>query len=206
MNKAASRNRICAVDVETTGRIPKVHEIVEIAIVPLTDDFRVDEDVPVFHERARAEYPGTADPEAMAKHGLDVTEGRRRREIVADLLAWMREWRIRLIEPLGHNLDFDMKFTDELLGDYRGEVFSHVKRDSMRTAQTLKDASGGKLFPSRVDVGWRWRSGTSLEDVRRELGLETNRSQRHRALHDALGAAKCYRRMIEMILTGLPPY
>lgn len=191
-----SRNRICAVDVETTGLIPKVHEIVEIAILPLTENFLVDEDIPVFHERIRCEYPGMAEAEALAVHQLDISQGKSRLEVISELMVWKRQRGIRLIEPLGHNLDFDMKFLDELL-DNAGEMFSHIRRDTMRAAQAIKDAHpGSNAFSAYLEDG-KYHTGTGLADIARRLGITLR--NHHNAYCDALTAAACYREMMAMI-------
>ena len=65
---------LAAFDLETTGLDPAVHDIIEIAIVPLNPDFKRSE-LPEFTARIKAVHPENADPESLKISGLNPLEG-----------------------------------------------------------------------------------------------------------------------------------
>ena len=78
-----------------------------------------------------------------------------------------------------------------------GDVFSHIQRDTMRTAQAIKDASSGQFFKAYKDERGVRHSGTSLADIANVLNVTLE--SRHSAIHDARAAAECYARMMHVI-------
>ena len=65
---------LAAFDLETSGLDPAVHDIIEIAIVPLNPDFKRS-DLPEFTARIKAVHPENADPESLKISGLNPFEG-----------------------------------------------------------------------------------------------------------------------------------
>lgn len=55
-------NIFAALDLETTGLDPARGEVLELAIVPLNEDFTVSSDIPEFTARIKAKHPGRPGP------------------------------------------------------------------------------------------------------------------------------------------------
>lgn len=69
---------LAAVDLETTGLDPIVHDIIELAIVPLNPDFSRSE-LPEFVARIKAVHPENADSDSLQINRLNPHEGGRYR-------------------------------------------------------------------------------------------------------------------------------
>ena len=65
---------LAAIDIETTGLDVGKHEIIDFAIVPLDDDFKVST-LPEFSIRIKADHPENADVLAMQINRLNPAEG-----------------------------------------------------------------------------------------------------------------------------------
>ena len=117
---------LAAFDLETSGLDPAVHDIIEIAIVPLNPDFKRS-DLPEFTARIKAVHPENADPESLKISGLNPLEGE------------------------DHNLRFDLDFF-QIKFPSLSRIFSSHCHDSMQLAIVINDISllqtGKKLFPS----------------------------------------------------------
>lgn len=175
---------ICAIDIETTGLHPGVHEIVDIALIPLTESFYPAG--PMFTARIRAGSPQNADPAALAKHRLDINDGESRDHALSGLIDFYLTLDCDKIETVGHFLQFDIGFITYFTD---GAVkFSGHRRDTMTAALMLQDA-GIEEF-----------SGFSLDEIAKTLGIVNDRP--HSAFHDALTAARCWRAMKARIGNG----
>ena len=93
-------NIFAAIDLETSGLAPGWHEVLEIAIVPLTQDFTIDTNVTEFSCRIRAEHLDRIDPKAVAVNNLNPAEGKPLQEVEADLISWAEENGISAITPV----------------------------------------------------------------------------------------------------------
>ena len=177
---------LTAFDLETTGLDPAVHDIIEIAIVPLNPDFKRSE-LPEFTARIKAVHPENADPESLKISGLNPLEGEDIQKVATDIIMWMADNHIERIgiEAVGHNLRFDLDFF-QIKFPSLSRIFSRYCHDSMQLAIVINDISllqtGKKLFPS-----------VSLRNLKLQLGLEE--PVQHRAMDDALDAAELYRRL-----------
>ena len=100
---------LAAFDLETSGLDPAVHDIIEIAIVPLNPDFKRS-DLPEFTARIKAVHPENADPESLKISGLNPFEGEDIQKVATDITMWMEDNHIERIEAVGHNLRFDLDF------------------------------------------------------------------------------------------------
>ena len=100
---------LAAFDLETSGLDPAVHDIIEIAIVPLNPDFKRSE-LPEFTARIKAVHPENADPESLKISGLNPFEGEDIQKVATDITKWMSDNHIERIEAVGHNLRFDLDF------------------------------------------------------------------------------------------------
>ena len=135
-------NMLASVDLETTGRRPGHHEIIQIAVVPLNSDIRPLEGVRPFYHNIRPLHPERADGKATQVHGIKIEDlilhaphpGK-----VADLL---REWWERLdlpasktLVPLAHNWAFESAFLTAWLGiDEKQTLFHSHARDAFLLA------------------------------------------------------------------------
>ena len=183
---------VAAIDLETTGLDAARCEVIDMAVVPLNDDFTVSTEIPEFTSRIKAEHPETAETDALRVNGMNPHDGVPLETVREDFVAWMRDNGIGRIVPLGHNLGFDMKFLLKTFPEV-SRVFCHRGRDSMRLALAINDISvrdnGESMFP-RV----------SLSAVKETLGIvgEVN----HSAFEDAKDAAAVYRKMLKMLVLG----
>ena len=196
---ALNGNMLASVDLETTGRRPGHHEIIQIAVVPLDSEIRPLEGVRPFYHNIRPLHPERADGRATQVHGLKIEDlilhaphpGK-----VADLL---REWWERLdlpagktLVPLAHNWAFESAFLTAWLGiDEKQTLFHSHARDAFLLALSLNDraAFAGEILPfNNVSLG-------SLCNKFRVVNENP-----HDALSDALAEAKVYRAMVTMDL------
>ena len=90
---------LAAFDLETTGLDPAVHDIIEIAIVPLNPDFKRSE-LPEFTARIKAVHPENADPESLKISGLNPLEGEDIQKVATDIIMWMADNHIERIDSM----------------------------------------------------------------------------------------------------------
>ena len=182
-------NIFAAIDLETTGLDPLRNEVLEIAIVPLNEDFTVSVVIPEFTARIKAKHPEWIEPTAIDVNRLDPTEGKPLEDVRIDLAQWAEENGITGIVPLAHNLSFDLDFLKTSFPVFSRIVSGHG-RDSMRLAITLNDLArmqdGELRFPS-----------VSLRSLK--LALDIEGEVQHHALEDAKDAAHVYRKLTSML-------
>lgn len=178
-----------AMDTETTGLNSEIHEIIDLAIVPLNDDFSFSE-IPELHIRIKAEHLETAEPEALQVSGLNPNEGLSLEQAKIEFQNWLKDNDIERIYPLGHNLAFDLDFINKTFPE-ESKIISFRGRDSMYLARVINDVcrreKGVELFPK-----------TSLSSVRSVLGITGE--QTHHALDDARDSAIAYREMLNKLM------
>lgn len=190
-------NLLASVDVETTGRMPGYHEIIQIGIVPLDSEFEPLAGVSPFYMHIRPEFPERAEKTATMVHGLNLKELQETAlppDKVADMLG---EWFHSLDLPfrknlvmLAHNAGFEMGFLKAWLGvNLYDEYFNPLVRDSMLLAIGLNDRaywrSEDPLFTSY-----------GLTALCKQFGVENRRA--HDALSDALSEAKIYKILMQL--------
>ena len=132
-------NPLAVVDVETTGRVGGFHEIVQIAIVPLTLDLELAEDIQPFYQNIRPTYPERAEKKAEGVHGLvmdDLLLNAPTQERVLDyLLEWFQNLPLghgRRLTPIAHNWGFERSFLTHWLGpELMNNIFTPHPRDTM---------------------------------------------------------------------------
>ena len=129
---------VAAIDLETTGLNEARCEVIDMAVVPLNEDFTVSTEIPEFTSRIKAEHPETAEEAALRVNGMNPSDGVPLDVVRRDFAAWLQDNGIRRIVPLAHNLGFDMKFLLKTFPE-TARVFSHRGRDSMRLALAVND-------------------------------------------------------------------
>ena len=182
-------NIFAAIDLETTGLDPACSEIIDIAIVPLNQDFTVSREIPEFSCRIRAEHPEHADLTALNTNHLNPTEGEKINDVRAELIQWVIENGISSITPLAHNLAFDMAFMKVAFPEF-SRIFTHHGRDSMRLALSMNDVFQAQESDMRF-------SSVSLQSLKLALGVEGD--VLHNALEDARDTAHVYRKLMALL-------
>ncbi len=187
-------NLLAAIDYETTGTNPDVHEIVQIAVVPLDDGL---DPLPIrpFYTCIAPKHPEAADPLAMRINRLSLSELSyypTHEQVEGQFLAWLEKLDLtlgRCIVPLAHNWSFEREFSIKWLG--RGlfeRIFSPIPRDAMGLACAVNDRAalcGENQVFNRV----------SLTELASYLGIENPRP--HDALNDCIVEAKVYRDLLK---------
>lgn len=182
---------IAAIGIETTGLSPKMHDVVELAVVPLDGAFREDTAIEPFCARIRAIHPENAEPEALKLHGLDPLEGIEVNKAIVDLRMWAYDWHVSKIVPLAHNVDFSMAFLLTRFPELKELFVPSAGRDTMRFASIVNDicrkTDGRQVFGS-----------LAFRAVRKVVGLPGEQS--HRALDDARETACVYRSLMASLM------
>ncbi|MBP5584783.1 MAG: 3'-5' exonuclease [Lentisphaeria bacterium] len=182
-------NIFAAIDLETTSLDPARGEVLELAIVPLNEDFTVSTVIPEFTARIRAKHPERIEQTALDVNKLDPAVGKPLEKVRAELALWTEENGITGIVPLAHNLAFDLDFLKASFPAFSRIVSGHG-RDSMRLAITFNDLArmqdGEERFPS-----------VSLRSLK--LALDIEGEVQHHALEDAKDAAHVYRKLASML-------
>jgi len=190
-------NIMTAVDIETTGKVAGYHEIVQIAIVPLDEDYNPLPHVLPFYTNIKPKHPDRMGREAQDVHGLDITELQQTapsQEKAADMFFdWYDNLNIPLyhhIVPLAHNWPFEFSFIQQWLGyETMNNMFHGMARDSIRLALSINDwchLHGEKMPFKHVSLSY-------LCDFFKIERIGTA----HDALSDALACATLYRTLLQ---------
>ena len=194
--------QMCAIDTETTGLDPFLHEMWQIAIVPLDHQLKPRKDVHAFYIEMKLEKPELIDWDVpvMKKNRALINRAQQSGHDQLAATDMFVEWVGKLglpetkwgnrkkIIPLGHNYAFDKAFIQQWLGtELYEENFHYHFRDSMIAAGFLSDHAGihgesAVPFPN-----------ISLTKMASKLDVTLPRD--HDALQDALATAEVYRRL-----------
>lgn len=166
-------NMFAGIDLETTGTDPERHAIIQIAIVPMTPDFKPWEEVsPFYYEVAPylmdergIWYEADVEPMAIRTNDLDVEHliaTACRPDVMVDMLIdWFDALPLafeRRLIPIAHNWQFEATFLKRFLGiELFDKMFLANCRDSMAAANFINDkaASQGHKPPfERVNLHW----------------------------------------------------
>lgn len=189
-----------AIDVETTGLDPNVHEIFEIAAIVVTSNLQPDKQIMPFHIKIKPERL-----DCIEKGAIKINKESMRDAIdngfdsvtASDLLCeWYERIDIPLTKygtkkkmiPLGQNYCFDRSFLIRWLGaSLYDDLFDGRYRDTMTTALFLNDNAGAnaeKVPFSKVNLGW----------LAKTLSIENPKA--HTALFDCLTTIEVYRKQV----------
>jgi DNA polymerase III epsilon subunit-like protein len=196
-------NLLCAVDTETTGLDPEVHDIVQIAVLPLDSEIRPLEGILPFNMHLKPKRPQNADPKALKINRLNLVELIERGmepDRGADIfMEWFEKLNLgynKRIAPLGHNYPFDRGFIHGWLGPKNYEfAFDYHVRDSVSAALFLNDRAAFHAEAAPYPK-------VNLKYLCSQLGVENQGA--HDALQDCLATAECYRRMMQAYLPTVP--
>lgn len=191
----ANGNLVCAIDIETTGQNPNIHEICQIAVQPLTPDYKPHPVIDPFYTEVMPLRPEKASPVAMGVHGLSVNHllenAPHPHEVKADFERWLEALELpfqRRIIMLAHNSKFENMFLIPFFGvEYHMEVFNANTRDTMTTALSINDKAFevGKEPPfERVNMSYLTRFFNIVNP------------KAHDALQDAIAAATLYKKLL----------
>lgn len=194
-------NQCCAIDTETTGLDPNIHEVVQIAVVALDSNFKMRRDVGLpLVIKIQPEFPENADPKALQVNGLTIPDlmanGYPKDTAIAILVQWLtkldlevtRGGKRKRVIPLGHNYDFDKSFIQRWIGQpMYDEWFDYEIRDTKRVVAYINDraAMKGKDIPF---------PHTGLGRIAFRLGIDNTGA--HDALADCIMTAKVYRMLM----------
>jgi len=187
---------LAAVDVETTGRVAGYHEVIQIAVVPLSSAIEPLPDVHPFYMNIAPEYPERVEQSASMVHGLSIEElmlncpdGWK----VADLFDdWFQSLDLpfdKRLVPLAHNWGFERGFLTHWLGiESLNQFFHFHPRDSMLFALSINDAANFHGFSTPFPY-------VGLKAMCKKFGIQID--QAHDALSDSIAEAKLYKALIQ---------
>ena len=194
-------NLLCCIDVETTGADPMIHEIIQVAFLPLNSNYTPMKITP-FYLNIRPMDIGTIDFRSVKVHKQTVVEMMAyaiQPEIAADMFM---DWFYKLDLPLGKKLmplwsggSFDKGFLVQWLGnELYNDCIHYHERDTQSLALAINDR-----FDLNAESPPFGRIGlASLADY---FGI-INESA-HDALADCATTAKVYRAMLAMFQPNL---
>lgn len=196
-------NILCAIDTETSGLNERIHDLLQIAIVPLNYELKPHPEIIPFTMKFKPIYPQNATPEAMRVNGMKIEDlilngvpHSTGSELFEDWFKRLNLPERKKIMPLGHNYaSFDRRFIVEWLGEETyNYYFDYHIRDTAAAALYLNDRANFSLekppFPK-----------FNLQYIASQLGVVNQHS--HDALQDAVTCAECYRRMMGKMEVGL---
>ena len=214
-------NLLAAIDLETSGtlsnnltvdgdddwythidgkkviRIPGYHEIIQIAVIPITPEFDRYRGMDPFIRQIAPDFPERADPDASKVHGLDVKylaeNARSQDETVDDFINWFNNLDLayeRKLIPIAHNWQFESTFLKPWLGcELFDRIFQANACDSMAAANFLRYMAHMQGRPVPFDK-------VSLEYLCKHFGITNPKP--HDAYYDALCGARLFGKLCKM--------
>ena len=192
-------NLLVSVDLETTGRQPGFHEIIQIACVPLGPDLKPAPGLMPFYTEIKPNFPERDEQQAKYKHNIPMEQlllHAPSQDKVHDLFV---EWFERLdlpfkkcLVPMAHNWAFEASFLKAWMGINlfeRNLVQPCPRRDAAwPSAINDRAAFRGEAIPFNR-VGLARRCATSST---------SSIANAHDALCDALAEAEVYRALLQL--------
>lgn len=190
-------NVLCGIKTELTGPDPEMHEIIEVAVLPVDQLFEVHKEFPLFNMRMR---PMEAQPFDDFKECRltrpEIAQALLRafdRDKVADLLQdWFESLKLprgKKLLPLTYNYPMERQIMINWLGyDQYREIFSEDYRDIKVAAHFINDKNCCRAEPavySKQTASWLAKIH-HIEPV-----------ERGTAVSDAFMYAQIYKRMLQ---------
>ncbi len=188
---------LTAIDIETTGRLPGFHEIIQIGVVPLDAEFQpITQQLP-FYINMAPKHPERAEKNAQQVHGLNLKklcEEAVSQEGGADLFcSWFDDLNLPLnkrLIPLAHNWAFEDGFLKHWLGlETKDIIWQGTARDSMSYASSVNDWHGTRGTKAPFQF-------VSLKHLRKVLKIKSH-GKHHDALSDARDCAEIYQKLLQ---------
>jgi DNA polymerase III epsilon subunit-like protein len=187
---------LCAIDVETTGKVAGYHDVIQVAIIPLDADIRPYKTMRPLFWNLKPKRPENFEPEALARNKRKIVESQLNGICpydAADLFdTWFQDLKLgyeKRIIPLAHNWPFDRGFVADWLGpETFNQCFDARYRDTMVVASFANDLAEFRHEPFPY-------AKVELQYLATTLKIQIERP--HTALDDALGTAEVYRELIK---------
>lgn len=192
-------NPLAAIDIETTGQDPSIHEIVQIAIVPLTPALEVPVNDLHFFSYVCPLRPEYVDSDSMRIHGLSLEWLLENAPPPSTVVRLLVDWWENLpmahgkrLAPLAHNWAYERSYMVPFLGPALfDQLFHPHPRDTMAMARFINDRA--------MIMGY--------DKPFKSIGLEALCSryniinkQAHNAYHDCVATANLYRAMLTSVV------
>jgi DNA polymerase III epsilon subunit-like protein len=171
------------IDVETTGLVRGVNEIIEIAVLQFDDNFELTGNI--FHSLVKPNTMPTAEVTKINNIGIpELTLAPTASQVRKRFVEWKLEvFGEESIVPLGHNYGFDKGFLENFFKDLYLDLFHYRNRDSQQAAIFLRDCG---VLTAR---------STGLEALAEHFSLKS-KGDLHRAVSDAEMTLEVYKELI----------
>ena len=191
-------NLLVSVDLETTGRQPGYHEIIQIACVPLGPDLKPAPGLMPFYTEIKPDFPERVEKQAMFKHHISLEQlltpcpepGQGAQTCSWNgSSGWTCPFKKSLV-PMAHNWAFEASFLKAWMGiPLFEEMWFSLARDGMLLAIAINDKAAfrGEAIPfSKVGLGSLCNKFNIVN------------ANAHDALADALAEAEVYRALLQL--------
>src|SRR4030042_1152018 len=176
------KDLLVAVDLETTGLDPYLHDIWEIAVIPFNNDYKI---LPcTFKARIRPQNPMTMQQKALEIGGITKEKLMTISTNLYQVLNSFYEWKLEMYPeyrfiPVGHNYaSFDKQFLIAKMNYFNyDQIFSHHCLDTKIIAKWLQS------------IGYSLGKKLSLQELKKYFHIEGD-EKAHTAEGDCLTTIK----------------
>jgi DNA polymerase-3 subunit alpha (Gram-positive type) len=173
------------IDIETTGLIKGVHEIIELYVGIYNEKFKITDTFHSFINPTREDL-FTSEAKKINKISIEKlkaspTPG----EVRGDFIEWHEDICLgEVMVPLGHVYPFDAGFLELFLGKFYNEIFDYHYKDTSVISNFLMDA------------GLIEQGSSSLVRLTEIYNIP---HKAHSAEGDALATLQLYKKLIELL-------
>lgn len=186
---------LCVIDIETSGKDPTKHDILQIAVLPLASNLKPDTKIGHFYMEMQPIKPEKyIESDAMRCNKLDWYNLRDTALDPWKVSELFEEWWQGLklpfrktIIPIAHNWPFEHGFLHDWLGGTAMQDFFFGFRDTMALANSMNDMADmrNEAYPFPK---------VSLDYMCSHLKVENYKP--HDALADCIATAEVYRKLV----------